>query len=890
MGKSDKGSWERNAGGLPWPAWLSRAWVRLGWGADAESISGDLTEALDQRRAAGGSAVGAWFWGWRQVLRTGLHGLRPSVRQDGVELAGASVDRARRSSASSPFGLHPLLALRLAARGLQRDRATSFAVVGILALGLAAPTTFFSLLWGGGMRPLPVPDGDQIVRIDVTNPRSSAQMTADLQDVRALSQATVFDGLGAYESRMFAVRTDQWGTLRIYGAAMTPGSFELLGVPPLLGVIPNGEGTPALVLGHGFWRDQMASDPSVIGADVHVDGVPHVIAAVMPEGFGFPIKHHGWTVIGPEDTTVRLSLFARLSDDASLEAASDQVTTRWRQRDELRPADMVGAVGQVKPYTSARGEAGEAIVFFGLVLVGMALLVIASVNAANLLMVRAIERLRSLSVQSALGAARAQIGLQLLVEALLLTSLGGLLGLGITHLLIERIQETASANFGYYWMRMAVELPVVLFTVVLVIGTAVVAGTIPIVRVLRSDLQRVLKQGAGATGRRSIWEQGLVSLQLGLSAAALVAAGLASQSIRSASNFGDEIAGDEIVIAQMNFPIELLGTEADRTAARAGVIEKMAALPGARFASVSLGAPGFQEPSLSFEILGAEPDPEIRWRGLTNAVSLGFFQMYEISPTRGRGLSPSDDANAPLVAVVNEAWVDRFSADQNPLGRAVRIAPYGEAAFEIVGVVETLPMGLGDIAPEDRIYLALEQIPVGPVFLSIRRVDPTGLVPAMRRAVAEVHPDLALPGAMTLAEAHDFMTRAQKTFSQLAAWGGYAGLLVAAVGLYAILAFGVRQRRREMGVRMAMGADGGRLAREVIGSAMRQVIPAMMVGLALSWLAAPGLSVILLGNSARSIPTFLAVAAVFVTVGVIAALLPALDASRVEPADVLRSE
>lgn len=381
-----------------------------------------------------------------------------------------------------------------------------------------------------------------------------------------------------------------------------------------------------------------------------------------------------------------------------------------------------------------------------------------------------------------------------------------------------------------------------------------------------------------------------MSLQLGLSAAALLAAGLASQAIRSASNFGDEIPGDEIVIAEVSFPSAIFGTEADRVAARAGVIAQMEGLAGARFAAVSSGAPGYREEPRVFEILGAEPDADVPWRSMTNAVALDFFAMYEISPTRGRGLEPSDDANAPLVAVVNEAWVGRFSADQNPLGRAIRLQDGEDGTFEIVGVVETLPMGLGEIAPEDRIYLALEQRPVDMVFLSIRSADPTALVPAMRRAVAEVHPDLALPAVMTLAEGHDFMTRAQRTFSFLAAAGGYAGLLVAAVGLYAILAFGVRQRRPEMGVRLAMGADGRRLAREVIGSAMRQVVPAMLVGLGLSWLAAPGMSVILLGNSARSIPTFLAVAAVFVGVGVLASLLPALHASRVEPADVLRSE
>ena len=870
--------------------------MRATWGSEAPTIAGDLTEARERRRGngsrdgTGASALAIWLWSWGQLLRTGLHGLRPSVRRDGASVRSASAHLTTRASTASPFGLHPLLALRLASRGLRRDRATSLAVVGILALGLAAPSTFFSLLWGGGMRPLPVPDGDQIVRIDVVHPRTSARLTADFQDVQALSQATVFAGLGGYEERVLAVRTDEWGTLRIYGAAMTAGSFELLGVPPLIGSIPTGEGPPALVLGHGIWQTQMAADPDVIGTDVHVNGLRHVIVAVMPEGFGFPLNQSGWTVIGADDTTAGLALFGRLVEGASLEAASDQVTTRWRQRDGLRPAETAGAVSQVKPYTSARGEAGEAMIFFGLVLVGMALLVIASVNAANLLMVRAIERLRTLSVQSALGAARAQIALQLLMESLLLTTVGGLIGLGITHLLIERIQETASSNFGYYWMRMAVELPVVLFTGALVVGTAVLAGTIPVIRVLRSDLQRVLKQGGGATGRRSIWEQGLVSLQLGLSAAALVAAGLASQSIRSASNFGSEIAGDEIVIAEVDFPLDVLGTEADRVAARAAVIAQMDALPGARFTAVSMGAPGFREPFQAFEILGAESNPEIPWRSATNAVALDFFAMYEISPTRGRSLDPSDDANAPLVAVVNEAWVDRFSADRNPLGRAIRMPGYAESVFEIVGVMETLPMGLGEVAPEDRIYFSLEQLPVTPVFLSARRSDPTGLVPAMRRALAEVHPDLALPAAMTLAEGHDFMTRAQRTFSFLAAAGGYAGLLVAAVGLYAILAFGVRQRRREMGVRLAMGADGRRLAREVVGSAMRQVVPAMLFGLALSWLAAPGLGVILLGNTARSIPTFLAVAAVFMTVGAIAALLPALDASRVEPADVLRSE
>ena len=799
--------------------------------------------------------------------------------------------------------MHPLLTVRLAFNGLRRDLSTSGAVILILALGLAAPAVFFSLLWGGGMRPLPVPGGAEVVRVDLVRPRSDGQALAPrLAEVRALQEVGALPELEAFATGLLPLASEATGAVEVAGAAMTPGTFRLLRVPPALGRIPDPSEAPgAVILGHELWTTLFDGDPGVLGAPLSVNGTPGRVVAVMPPGFGFPFKQSAWTLLSdPTDRDRPVELVGRIAPGAATDLAAARLQQAWQTGDAAREPERSGAVVQVKGFTRARGESGEAIAFGGLVLVGLCLLLIACANAASLLLVRALQRVRILGVQSALGAGRIHLAAQLLTEALLLAVAGATVGLGLARVMVDYIQRSMGPeNFGYWWMRVAVDGPVILFTGVLVLGTAVLAGSLPVVRILRSDLREVLR-GGGRTGgagpfRGWSWGRAFVTGQLALSCAALVAAGLTGRAMVAARTFGGDIPADRLLLARVGLDPAALPDVSSRNAALEDLAGRVSRIPGVSTAALGLGAPGYGEVFSPLELPdGPEPESGERRGVAANAVSPAYFGMMGLAALRGRLLEPRDGPEADPVAVVSEGFVRRFLADVDPLGRRVNLTSLdAERSFRIVGVVPDLDLAAGPRARNDRVYLPLAQVasPGVMVLLETGGDGPSAeSVGALRDVLSDWNPDAPVRDVRTLADAHDFMTRASSNLSLLALSGGVAGLLVAAIGLYALLAFRVRRARREMGVRLALGADASRLVRSVLRDALGQLLPALALGLALAWVASPLLGAFLLGGDPRSPLVFVGVALAFLGTGLLAAVVPALRARAVDPARVLRAE
>jgi putative ABC transport system permease protein len=534
------------------------------------------------------------------------------------------------------------------------------------------------------------------------------------------------------------------------------------------------------------------------------------------------------------------------------------------------------------------------VAFGGLVLVALCLLLIACANVANLLLVRATERVRALGIQTALGASRIQIGTQLFLESLILAAVGGSIGLLMADVAVSTVQRTlATEHFGYFWMRMAVDGTVLAFTASLVVGTALVAGILPVVRVLRADVQRVLKEeGAGsAVGGGGAWSNAFVTAQLALSCGALVAAGLTGRSLVTSRDFGSALPVQEVLLASVDPRKE--GADGEFFSRAKELEASLDAMPGARFTALALGAPGYGEPFSRLEVQGSEvAGPEAQASTGWNAVTPEFFDAFDLPLRAGRALTSSDDGGAPRVAVVNETFVRRFSPEQDVLGRQVRLARVDSTSwFTVVGVVTDADMGAGERARNERVYVPLSQVETREVWIVARGSgDGALLTPELRRAVAAVDPAIPLWGVRTVADAHAYMMRIPRALASMAVAGGSAGLLVAMVGLYGLLSFRVRQRRRELGVRLALGADGATLVRSVLGLAARQLLPAVAVGLLLAWLASPVLAAFLLGLDPRAADTYATVALVFVGMGMLAALVPALRAGAVDPARVLRGE
>jgi predicted permease len=779
----------------------------------------------------------------------------------------------------------------MAARGLVRDRGSSLVAVAVLALGLAAPATFFSFLVGA-IRPLPVPQGDRIVRVDVVQPsRDGRSLPVTGRDLEALQGTSSLSGLGGFRGSSSTLVDRDRAAARVSAAALTPQVLPLLRVSPELGRIPRvGEADETVLLGHDVWEEMYDGDPGVLGRNVELDGVTRTVVGVMPASFGFPFKQNTWVLTDPStDTTGSFQLVGRLADGVGTEAARAELASRWQRRDPERDPDQTGGRVTVDSYTGSRGESGEAVAFMGLVLVALCLLVIACANVANLLLVRATERVRVLAVQSALGASRIQIGGQLLLESFLVAVAGGAVGLALADAFVSLVQRTLSAeHFGYYWMRMAVDGPVLAFTGVLVLGTALVAGILPVVRVFRVDVQRVLKEeGSGASvGGGGRWSRGFVTLQLALSCGAVVAAALTGRSLAGSLHFGGDLPEHEMLVAGVDLPGGMSGEE--RAARLRSLEEALTDRTGARVAAMALGAPGYGEGYSRVQVRDAALDP--RSSTLWNAVSPGYLSAMGIPLRAGRAFTYGDGADAARVALVSQSFVRRYSPDAPVLGRQIRLSAADSTTwFTVVGVVADLDLGTGAYTRTDRVLVPLDQVGETSTMALLRTDgDASVLAPALREAVAEVDPTLPVWSVRTLADAHAYILRVPRALATMALSGGAAGLLVAAVGLYGLLAFRVRQRRRELGVRLALGADGSRLMRDVLGLALRQLLPAVAVGLVLAWLAAPVLQVMLMGQDPRAPLTYLAVGVGFLLAGLAAATLPAVRAARIEPASALR--
>ncbi|HSM04148.1 MAG TPA: ABC transporter permease [Longimicrobiales bacterium] len=798
--------------------------------------------------------------------------------------------------------MHPFLTLRLAFRGLRRDVPTSGAVILILALGLAAPAVFFSLLWGGGMRPLPVPAGEEVVRVDLVQPRNDGRALSPLLDeVRALREAGALAGVEAFTTVPMTLASEATGAVQVGGAVVTPGTFPLLRVAPILGRIPGAsEAAGAVILGHDLWMELYGGTASALGAPLSLNGAPGRVVAVMPPGFAFPFNQSAWSLLGPTDGDTAVELVGRLAGTREPGVAAGRLEQAWRAGDAARAAERTGATVRVRGFTRGRGESGEAIAFGGLVLVGLCLLLIAAANAASLLLVRAMERVRVLGVQSALGAGRGHLAAQLVAEALLLASAGGVAGLVLAGFAVDYIQRSMGPeNFGYWWMRMAVDGPVILFTGALVLGTAVAAGSLPIARVLGPDLQRALKDGHRSAGagpfRGWSWGRVFVTGQLALSCGALVAAGLTGRAMHTARSFGGALPTDRILIANVGLDVPALPDTETRVTALEELGQAVAALPGISGAAMALGAPGYGEIYTPLELPGVPEAGLPERRGvMANAVSPSYFALFGLDPIRGRLTEARDGPDADPVAVVSEGFVRRFLGEVDPLDIRIQLdALHAERTFRIVGVVPDLDLAGGPRALNDRVYLPLAQVDPEAAMVLVdagRAAAETGAASTLRSALAAWNAGVPIRDLRTLADAHDFMTRASSNLSLLAVGGGLAGLVVAAIGLYALLAFRVRRARRELGVRLALGADASRLARAVVADALGQLLPALGVGLILAWTAAPLLGVFLLGGDPRSPAVFGVVALAFLASGLSAALVPALRARAVEPAQVLRGE
>jgi predicted permease len=813
---------------------------------------------------------------------------------------------------------------RLAIRGLRRNVGFTAVAVLTLALGLGVNTAIFGILDAALLRPLPYPEADRIVTVDIL----AARPDGGTPDRFPWSypkyelfrrSASSFSGLAGYSSANLNLLTPE-GPVRLEAEEVGGAYFGILGVTPAAGRLfqPGDDATPgeplAVVLGHGLWQERFGADPAVVGRDVRLNGQALTVVGIAPAGF------RGLT--GSAEAFVPITLATRFEYAGILNEAGNhwfQVVGRLRPGQSVEQAESearrAGAIvdrqyrfpeqqgdwtAGVRELAASRVDPGfrrSVILLSGAV--GLVLL-IACVNLTSLLLVRAVARRREIAVRLALGAGRGHLVRQVLAEALVLALAGGGLGIllarGTVGLLLRLGPDAAGAGL-FDPASVSIDGRVLVAALGLTLLAALLVGVIPAVQASRAGMTEPLKSGATVGGERHWTQRGLVVAEVALAVVLLVGAGLLIRSF-ALLHARDPGFRPEGVLTLRYAAASGDLAQRDPAGFREQLTGRLGAIPGVDAASVGLCAPLTARCATTVvnrvdgRQLGiGSGAPAIGWHMATP----DHFRALGIPILRGRAFTPQDRQGAPRVVVLNERAAERLWPGQDPIGRRIGAATAyfagGDSTAEVVGVVADVRYGGLDDEPMPDLYFPALQARFGgfgTLFVRAGSGRPEALLDAIRREVRALDPNLPLYNVLTMEQrAGAALARPRFAATLLGAFAGIA-LVLAVVGLYGVLAFAVAQRTREIGLRMALGAGEGRVLRGVLGQGLALAGAGILLGL-LGAVALQRIMGGLLYGVAATDPLILGgMALLMALAATAAALLPARRATRVDPMVALR--
>jgi predicted permease len=803
--------------------------------------------------------------------------------------------------------------IRYAIRGLCKNPSVSVIAVVALSLGIGLTTVMFSIVYGALYRGLPFEGADGIMHLERANPTQGIQsMEVSIHDYRDWRERQrSFDHLGAFYQGTVNIRGTERPE-RYDGAFMTANSFEVIGVQPILGrgfreeeELPGAQ--QVALIGYRVWQERFGGSPDVLGQSVTINGEAGEIVGVMPEGFEFPILEEVWVPLRLDHRVLArgdgqsVEVFGDLADGVSLDEAMAELAGIADQLAAEYPEANKGVTAIIKPYTEEYVGDEERGILFSMLITVVMVLVIACANVANLLLARATTRSRDLAIRTAMGASRWQVVKQMLAESGVLALTGALLGTGIAWVAIRLFDQAVSITDPPFWLDFKIDLPILAFVMLIACLAALVAGGIPALKASGSDVNSVLKdESRGSSGMRiGRLSRVLVIGEIAMSMALLVASGLMVKGVVKLNNEDYGFPTDNIFTARIAVFAERFPDEAARLRFWEDVEQRVAQLPGVAAASLTGSLPGTGSFGARFALDGVSYDAD---RDLPVArfavVTPGFARTFEFEALQGRWLDDTDNAEAPKVAVVNEAFVDRHFPDGTALGRRVRLGGTAstEEWKEIVGVVPNHRMeGVGDPGQQEinvpGFYLPLAQYDLR--FASIAaRVDrdPLQLAGPVRDAVGAADSDTPIYFVQTVAQAMDQNLWFYRIFGNLFLAFGFAALFMASVGLYGVMSFSVSHRVSEMGVRMALGAKASQVTALILRQGLTQIVVGLVIGSGLSFLVARGLTLLLYQVEPWDPTTYGAVLLVLVLTGMGASAIPAGRATKVDPMVALSSD
>jgi putative ABC transport system permease protein len=798
--------------------------------------------------------------------------------------------------------------IRFGLRMLMKSPGFTAAAVIALALGIGADTAMYTIVNGALTWDLGLDNRDQIVIVRSTDTQHNQDWSVSYPDFRDFrAQAKSLAGLAAYQ--MVPVNLSDQSALpeRYYCVQMSANGFSVVGHKPLLGrdFITTDErpgAVPVLMLGYHVWRDRYAQDPGIIGKTVRVDEVPRVVIGVMPPGRRFPEDTDLWVPLIPDAEREKrdnrgLMLFGRLGDGVKVAKARAEVTALAGRLAAQHPDTNKDVTADVRPIIEITGVYFMKPLFLALfVAVGFVLL-IACADVANMLLGRAAERSREISIRVAIGAGRLPILRQLLLESVVLSVAGGLLGLLVAVGGLRWFDRGMGTEVKPVWLHLSLDRNALFYLAVISLGTGILFGLAPALRLLKTDVSAALKDGgSGVTGSKFGMRaaKALVGFQMALCVVLLAGAGLMIRSAMKLYSTPIGVNTANVLTMRVNLPEAKYAKPESWVAFHENLARRLKGLPGVATAGAASQLPLGNWIPFGVELEGKSNDATQRPEVGGLVVSNNYFEMMQVQARRGRLFLDADGQAGPPVAVVNETSAEKFWPGEEALGKRLRVVEENApgAWLQVVGVVPDILQNFRQHLKHDPlVYLPFAQKPERQMFLVARtEVAPASLAEGFRREVQRMDGNLAVYEVRTLEDRIAESRLTVSLFGAICTVFALVATVLAGIGLYAVILQAVSQRTQEIGLRIALGATRRDIVALVFTQGIRPLVPGLAIGLLLAFGLTRVLRSLLMGVSPNDPVTFVGTVAVLLVAAAIGCVVPARKAMKVDPLVALRYE
>ncbi len=816
--------------------------------------------------------------------------------------------------------------LRYALRTLRKS--PGFALVAILsiALGVGANTAMFSFVDAVLFRPLPVHNAGAIVALHSTAPGAPLDNVSYPDYIDLRDRTTQLQSVAAYQGLTAGISASREALPQMtLGYLVTGNFFSGLGID-----VPIGRGFRAeedrqgaqnqvTVISHSLFERYFNSDPNVVGRTLRVNGAEFTVIGVTASDFSGPeayvqadfyVPTNSYHAAAPMATgedplisrkTKPLSLLARLKPGATIKSAQAELTTIARALQAQYPDTNRDRTFTILSYFDDRFEQDKVDAILSLTLLGITgmVLLIACANVANLLLARGTARVKEIAIRIAIGAGRGRLLRQLLTESMLLALLGGVAGVGVGYAGVRFFQSVKLPADIPLDLGIRMDSRLLVFSLVLSLATGIIFGLLPALRATRMDLNTTIKASDQGPGKPGFWRgrlsgrNVLVSVQLSLAVVLLVASGLFVRGFTAARKMDPGFRMDHTLLVSFNASLIRYDEAKSRRFYKA-LIDRVRELPGVTDATLAHNYPfGNSVGTRSLTVDGYQPRAgEEKPYAFFNLVDERYFPMTEIKLLRGRNFDSRDTASSPRVAIINDTVAKKLFPNRDPLGVRMRLDSATGPTVEIVGIAKTGKYLYWAEPPEPFLWMPFSQDYNSLVTLQVRTEgDPTAMSGAIRDTVRAIDPDMPVFSVRSMEAFYDQRAMlGPRITMQLVTATGLMGLLLAIIGLYGVVTYAVSRRTREIGIRMAIGANPGDVLRMILGQGMVFTAIGVGAGLGLAFFASQVVAGFVVGVSPRDPAIFLSVPVILALVMMAACWLPARRAARIDPTLALRQD